>query len=61
MEERSKLCGVEPLVLKPIVGPGKAEETPPEFGVDPSTLSAKIGGKKRLDADGLEDELLKLQ
>ena len=41
VEERSKLCGVEPLVLKPIVGPGEAEVTPPELGVDPSTLSAK--------------------
>ena len=61
MEERSKLCGVEPFVLKPTVGPGEAEVTQPELGVDPSTLHAKPGGKKRLDADGLEDELLKLR
>ena len=29
--------------------------------MDPSTLRAKTGGKKRLDADGLEDKLLKLR
>ena len=41
VEERSKLCGIEPLVLEPIVGPGEAEVTPPKIGVDPPTLSAK--------------------
>ena len=59
-EERSELCGIQSLVLEPVVDAGNAADTPPEVGVDPPSLSAKAGGKKGLDGDGLEDQPLEL-
>ena len=60
-EERSELCGIQSLVLEPVVDAGNAADTSPEVGMDPPSLSAKTGGKKGLDGDGLEDQSLKLR